>query len=136
MWGDAIYLIIDDIQNNQRGKFKVSNHYAAEKHYVKQQRIIWMGPPILIKDFDKADFEYITAARAGRMLGENSYTYVVTENEMKIKPIGYQSFQKFNTEPFLSDPWLKASLNDPFAGENPWITQKLVGKLELINLEN
>jgi hypothetical protein len=75
LWGDSIYLIIDDIQNNQRGKFIVSIRNNQEKKYAKQQRILWTGPPILLKDFNNSDFEYITAARAGRMLGENSYTY-------------------------------------------------------------
>lgn len=142
--GDQIYLKFDDIQNRQSAKYKVDGawgYIAPEQKaetYTNQQRILWQGPALSVKDFDQADFLYGTQAHVELVsMPPATLPQIATENIMGIKTVKDNTFRYFNTgdKPSLFAVYSMAMDVQWTDKWNEAFARKLVGKLSLVGFE-
>lgn len=142
--GDQIFLKFDDIQNRQSAKYRVDGAFAfiypdqKPESYTSQQRILWQGPALSVKDFDQADFQYGTNARVEMVnVQQSTLPQIDTENMMGIKTVKDNTFRYFNTgdKPSLFAVY---SMAMDVQWTDKWDTafaRKITGKLSLVEFE-
>jgi hypothetical protein len=142
--GDQIYLKFDDIQNRQSAKYKVDGAFSSiypdqqPEVYTNQQRILWQGPALSVKDFNQADFQYGTNAHVEMVdITPATLPQIATENMMGIKTVKDNTFRYFNTgdKPSLFAVYSMAMDVQWTDKWNQAFARKIVGKLSLVKFE-